>query len=77
MLMEVLNGDFMDQRLANFHSNIDHFSTNSYYLNHLKSTVSFKYGESYEMRKIRTIHHLWNAMPYKERSLYNVSMVYK
>ena len=37
----------------------------------LGSTVSFKYGESYEMRKIRN-YHLWNAMPYKERSLYNV-----
>ena len=37
----------------------------------LGSTISFKYGESYEMRKIRN-YHLWNAMPYKERSLYNV-----
>ena len=37
----------------------------------LGSTISFKYGESYEMKKIRN-YHLWNAMPYKERSLYNV-----
>ena len=37
----------------------------------LGSTISFKYGESYEMRKIRN-YHLWNAMPYRERSLYNV-----
>ena len=37
----------------------------------LGSTISFKYGESYEMRKIRN-YHTWNAMPYKERSLYNV-----
>ena len=35
------------------------------------STVSFKNGESYEMKKIRN-YHGWNAMPYKERSLYNV-----
>ena len=37
----------------------------------LGSTINFKYGESYEMKKIRN-YHLWNAMPYKERSLYNV-----
>ena len=37
----------------------------------LGSTISFKYGETYEMRKIRN-YHLWNAMPYRERSLYNV-----
>ena len=35
------------------------------------STISYKYGESFEMRKIRTKHG-WQAMPYKERSLYNV-----
>ena len=35
------------------------------------STVSYKWGESYEMKKIRN-YHGWNAMPYKERSLYNV-----
>ena len=37
----------------------------------LGSTISFKYGESYDMRKIRR-YHSWTAMPYKERSLYNV-----
>jgi len=37
------------------------------------STISYKYGETYEMRKIRTKHG-WQAMPYKERSLYNVFM---
>lgn len=37
----------------------------------LGSTIAFKYGESYEMKKIRN-YHTWNAMPYKERSLYNV-----
>jgi len=37
----------------------------------LGSTIGFKYGETYEMRKIRN-YHLWNAMPYRERSLYNV-----
>ena len=37
----------------------------------LGSSISFKYGESYDMKKIRN-YHLWNAMPYKERSLYNV-----
>tara|TARA_B110001469_G_scaffold125848_1_gene142090 strand:+ start:1464 stop:2510 length:1047 start_codon:yes stop_codon:yes gene_type:complete len=37
----------------------------------LGSTIGFKYGESFEMRKIRN-YHLWNAMPYKERALYNV-----
>tara|TARA_B100000575_G_C23065420_1_gene613452 strand:- start:202 stop:1239 length:1038 start_codon:yes stop_codon:yes gene_type:complete len=37
----------------------------------LGSTISFQYGESYEMKKIRN-YHIWNAMPYKERSLYNV-----
>ena len=37
----------------------------------LGSTISFRYGESYEMKKIRN-YHTWNAMPYKERSLYNV-----
>ena len=35
------------------------------------STISYKWGESYEMRKIRN-YHGWHAMPYKERSLYNV-----
>jgi len=37
----------------------------------LGSTVCFKSGESYEMKKIRN-YHLWNGMPYRERSLYNV-----
>ena len=37
----------------------------------LGSTIGFRYGESFEMRKIRN-YHLWNAMPYKERALYNV-----
>ena len=37
----------------------------------LGSTIAFKYGESYEMKKIRN-YHTWNAMPYRERSLYNV-----
>ena len=35
------------------------------------STISFKYGESYEMKRIRN-YHSWHAMPYKERSLFNV-----
>ena len=35
------------------------------------SSVSFRNNESYEMKKIRN-YHGWNAMPYKERSLYNV-----
>jgi transcription initiation factor TFIIB len=35
------------------------------------STIAFKSGESFEMKKIRN-YHGWNAMPYKERSLYNV-----
>lgn len=35
------------------------------------STVSYKWGETFEMKKIRN-YHGWNAMPYKERSLYNV-----
>jgi transcription initiation factor TFIIB len=35
------------------------------------STIGFRCGESFEMRKIRN-YHLWNAMPYKERALYNV-----
>jgi transcription initiation factor TFIIB len=35
------------------------------------STVSFRNNESFEMKKIRN-YHGWNAMPYKERSLYNV-----
>jgi transcription initiation factor TFIIB len=35
------------------------------------STISYKYGESYEMKRIRN-YHSWHAMPYKERSLYNV-----
>ena len=35
------------------------------------STISFKWGETWEMRKIRN-YHGWHAMPYKERSLYNV-----
>ena len=37
----------------------------------LGSTISFRYGESYEMKKIRN-YHSWHAMPYKERSLHNV-----
>ena len=37
----------------------------------LGSTIGFKCGESYEMKKIRN-YHVWNAMPYRERSLYNV-----
>ena len=37
----------------------------------LGSSILYRYGESYEMKKIRN-YHLWNAMPYKERSLYNV-----
>ena len=37
----------------------------------LGSTISYRNGESYEMKKIRN-YHMWNAMPYKERSLYNV-----
>lgn len=37
----------------------------------LGSTIGYKSGESYQMRKIRN-YHLWNAMPYKERALYNV-----
>jgi transcription initiation factor TFIIB len=37
----------------------------------LGSIVSYKYDESYDMKKIRN-YHGWNAMPYKERSLYNV-----
>ena len=37
----------------------------------LGSTISYRYGESYEMKKLRN-YHGWNAMPYKERSLYNV-----
>ena len=37
----------------------------------LGSTVGFKAGESYEMKKIRN-YHLWNVMQYRERSLYNV-----
>jgi transcription initiation factor TFIIB len=35
------------------------------------STISFKYRESYDMKKIRN-YHSWHAMPYKERSLHNV-----
>ena len=35
------------------------------------STIMFKNGESFEMKKIRN-YHGWNAMPYRERSLYNV-----
>ena len=35
------------------------------------STIGFRPGESFEMRKIRN-YHLWNAMPYRERALYNV-----
>ena len=42
----------------------------------LGSTISFKYGESYEMRKIRN-YHLWNAMPYRERSYIMFLMAYK
>ena len=37
----------------------------------LGSVVSYKNNESYDMKKIRN-YHSWNAMPYKERSLYNV-----
>ena len=37
----------------------------------LGSIVSRRWGESYAMRKIRQ-RHSWNAMPYRERSLYNV-----
>lgn len=37
----------------------------------LGSIVAYKYDESYDMKKIRN-YHGWNAMPYKERSLYNV-----
>lgn len=37
----------------------------------LGSTITFKRKESYQMRRIRT-NHQYNAMPYKERSLYNV-----
>lgn len=37
----------------------------------LGSTISYKAGESFQMKKIRN-YHMWNAMPYKERSLYNV-----
>ena len=37
----------------------------------LGSVISRRYGESYQMRKIRQ-YHTWNAMPYRERSLYNV-----
>lgn len=36
----------------------------------LGSTVSYSGGESYKMRKIRTFHK-WNAMPYKEKTLYD------
>ena len=32
------------------------------------STISYKWGETYEMKKIRNFH-VWHAMPYKERSL--------
>lgn len=35
------------------------------------SSIGFRYGESFDMKKIRN-YHLWNAMPYKERALYNV-----
>ena len=37
----------------------------------LGSTIGFRPGESFAMRKIRN-YHLWNAMPYRERALYNV-----
>jgi len=37
----------------------------------LGSIVSYSHNESYDMKKIRN-YHSWNAMPYKERSLYNV-----
>ena len=37
----------------------------------LGSVVSYRYNESYDMKKIRN-YHGWNAMPYRERSLYNV-----
>lgn len=36
----------------------------------LGSTVSYSGSESYKMRKIRTFHK-WNAMPYKEKTLYD------
>jgi transcription initiation factor TFIIB len=36
----------------------------------LGSTVSYSGGESYKMKKIRTFHK-WNAMPYKEKTLYD------
>lgn len=37
------------------------------------STISFNFNESFEMKKVRTKHG-WQAMPYRERSLYNVFM---
>ena len=37
----------------------------------LGTLVTRRYGESYEMRKIRK-YHSWNSMPYRERSLYDV-----
>lgn len=37
----------------------------------LGSTISYNRRETYDMRRIRT-NHMYNAMPYKERSLYNV-----
>jgi transcription initiation factor TFIIB len=37
----------------------------------LGSTISYNRKETYDMRRIRT-NHMYNAMPYKERSLYNV-----
>ena len=37
----------------------------------LGSSIGYRYGESFEMRKIRN-YHLWNAMPYRERALYGV-----
>jgi transcription initiation factor TFIIB len=36
----------------------------------LGSTVSYSGNESYKMKKIRTFHK-WNAMPYKEKTLYD------
>jgi len=47
------------------------FSNSLLPVSSLGSVVSYKWGESYEMKRIRQ-KHSWNAMPYKERSLYNV-----
>ena len=37
----------------------------------LGSVIGYSYRDTFEMRRIRR-YHTWNAMPYKERSLYNV-----